>query len=206
MSRRIVHVVMLLCIAILAVDCSGKRAIIHRMSQKELDEHWERGMTAFKRDSYQEGIREFTLCIEHNPRDYGAWEWRAFCYLGTKEYRKAIDDLTRVMSLRPKDNNAPGLRALAYCLAGDTRRSIAEYTRLMASGDRAAAYFLGRGRAYHQAGKISEARRDYERALKVGSAYGGSQEARRLLKRLDKGLGPGPFELPSPGSGAHKGK
>ena len=128
---------------------------------------------------------------ESSPKNVGtALIDRGQQHYENKNYDKAIADFTRAMTYNPPYVQlAYGNRGNCYYMKEQNDIAIEDYTRAIEIDGQYVAAYTARGLLYEKAGKIKNARADFEQALESKSIFSdtkwGHETARDHLKKLN---------------------
>src|SRR5690349_8847716 len=119
---RLISGVAIVLTVIAGMVCS----IVHKLKDRERDQHVNRGQYHFNRQEHDAAIREFTEAIRLDPRCALAYANRASSYFNRGELERAIADCNHALQINSRLVLAYANRAGAFLTQGDNERAIAD--------------------------------------------------------------------------------
>lgn len=133
---------------------------------------WDRLTARFGRASAREKLCNFkaafgdyTVLIEHSPRNGECYARRSWCSMEQKNYEEAIRDASKAIALQPSNSLAFMSRALSWARLKKYDSAIADFTSAAAFKPDDLGAYLGRGIARSLSGDHTGALRDFSYVL-----------------------------------------
>lgn len=142
-----------------------------------------------------EAIAQYDKALSLAPGNTNALLRRGIVHYGQKDYAGALDDLSKVIKAQPDIATAYDYRGGVYYMQNEYDKGIADYTQAMRLEPNAASHVQNRGVLYLRKGMPTEAVRDLEKAIELGSAnalidlsdaHVAAEDLRAALKDYDK--------------------
>lgn len=149
-----------------------------------------RGICYCLMGDYEKCIEDTTRCINLEPKDAGAFQWRGYAHDQLNEDKAAFADLNRSINLMP-DKGAYRTRGCIEVFGGKFKQGIADLTQAIKIKRADAAAFYFRGLAYYNLERYEEALSQFTESLAVkqeGQVYYYRARTFMILGRTDDAL------------------
>lgn len=136
-----------------------------RLSPRNHQAHFYRGVLEFQRRRYRNAISDFTLAIEFDPTSVNGWVWLANAHAMLGECEKSIATATQALGLDRQNVDAFLTRGSAYSLNGNQSHALSDFNEalhLVPNNPRALEL---RGFCYLWNGNFDQALADFEPVL-----------------------------------------
>jgi tetratricopeptide (TPR) repeat protein len=133
---------------------------------------------------YAGSLADYTEAIKRDPETPSGYLGRALVYLQLQDYQKAVDDLNIVIQRNPTDASAFCSRGAAYYGLYDYHAAIRDATAAIQLDAGSICGYSNRGLARAALGDTSNARSDYQQALKFAEACTCSRDIEQHIRQL----------------------
>lgn len=130
-----------------------------------------RGRARIDAGANVQAIKDLSLAIGLDPRDWVAYAVRAQGRLALRDIDGAIADLDEALRLAPGHGATLTTRGYARLVKGDLDRAIADFTEVISRNPRSATAHLHRGLALKRKGRIDDAIVEFTSALAINPSY-----------------------------------
>lgn len=132
------------------------------MNDNNMNVWFEKGMTAFVNNDFEDAVKKFSLVIEAD-RDFRlAFVSRGAAYLLLERVRDAIDDFTRAIDIDPNHAKPYHLRGLAHERNGHPEQALEDMNRAIEVDPQYGAAYLSRSALFSRMGKNEESFEDIQ--------------------------------------------
>lgn len=129
------------------------------------------GWSKFKRQSYAEAETAYRRAIELSPKTSGLYSDLALILINRGRMTEAADFLQRALRINPNDVSALTNYGVVLQQSGDLERALENYQRAAQLAPRATQPRANAGMIYYLRGDAVAARKQWELAVRFGSAY-----------------------------------
>jgi tetratricopeptide (TPR) repeat protein len=120
-----------------------------------------------KKGAMDEGIEEFSRCIELDPKTSVVRQARAAVYCDLHQYKKAIADWTKIIELKPKVAVFWLARGNVFCQNDQYDKALEDYSKAIELEPKKAVAWDYRARAYYYTHQYDKAAADLAKALEL---------------------------------------
>lgn len=151
-----------------------------------------RGVAYLAHNLYQKAIEDFTLSLQHSPRDAGALNNRGKCHYALKDYSAAIADFSSAVDIDPGHFYALNNRALAYIATDQLHTAAQDLNAALQMHPEYPEALNNRGVVHQKQNRTSEAIQDFTAALKIdprfADAYGNRSFSYRGIRDFSNAI------------------
>ena len=134
-------------------------------------EYYNRGISYFKEEEFDDAIQAFTKAIVLNLKYAYAYYYRGVCYYRKREVQNAIEDYTEAIRLKSDYAEAYNNRGACYARKGKPDKAIADYTEAIRLKPDYAEAYNNRGACCARKGEPDKAIADYTEAIRLKPDY-----------------------------------
>jgi tetratricopeptide (TPR) repeat protein len=146
-----------------------------------------RGIALRNLNRPNEALVALSAAIERDPKQWSAYESRAFIYEDRSNWRAMYDDANKLIELAPNYRMGYEFRGHAYLESGQYQAAVADFTKAISIDPSAIYGYRTRGRAYYFLNQFDNAMADFEAALRVDAKDSSTISFINDLKRRQRG-------------------
>ena len=146
-------------------EALGKPKITPRSKSEALSN---RGAAYGMSGMQEQSIRDITDALQLDPKNKNAYANRSIAYLNTGQYEKALGDYQAYLKFEPNNSNFWYESGMVQRLMKRNEDAVKSLDRALQLNPKLDIAYIERARAKAQAGNLSGARQDYQKAQQMG--------------------------------------
>jgi tetratricopeptide (TPR) repeat protein len=131
---------------------------------------WERrGKSSYEMGNYEEALKEFSRCLESNPKDAAVWKNKGSALYMLDRYEEALEAFDNSLEINPRDANAWSFKGSILYKIGKPEEALKILDKALQKNPNIFEAWFNKGSILFELGRYKQASSAVENALRINA-------------------------------------